>query len=77
MTHTHTHTGVRCGLEPNLLLMTQTQHHASERPRPVALHALGVAPPRAERTRLGVRLLAAIPPEEARLVEAAPEHHTE
>ena len=52
---------------------------ASERQRPFERHALGVAPPRAVRARLGMRLggHSAIQPEETRLVEAALEYHTE
>ena len=65
-----------CGLNP--ILMTQ-KAGASEGPRPVALHALGVAPPRAVCARLGVLLggLSAIQLEKARLVAAAVEYHAE
>jgi hypothetical protein len=65
----------RGGLNPNLI----TQK-AAARSLPVAPHVLGIAPPRAVRARLGVRLgglLAAIPPEEARLVAEAVEQHAE
>jgi hypothetical protein len=65
-----------CGVNPNLI----TQKAASlVRPLPLALHALGVAPPRAVRARLGVLLggLSAIQLEKALLVAAAVEYHAE
>ena len=62
------------GLNPNLI-----PQRAAERSQPVAPHALGVAPPRAVRARLGVLLggLSAIQLEKARLVAAAVEYRAE
>jgi hypothetical protein len=63
------------GLNPNLMIKGRAMA-GPKRLCPIARHALGVAPPRAVRARLVMRLSTLHRREEARLVAAARDYRT-